>query len=282
MPDSPPDGLIAWLYMVCGGLACLAALLAVVTAKGGWIHRLAGRVFFWAMIVGTAGVIWTSISTNALFTLLVAILSGYLAISGYRVLYLKHPVPRATIGPTRPGALDKGAAQFTLVACCALVAWGVMASYEGWVAGNPLDVMAPVMIVLGLLGAMMALGDMKRLRRPPEDPNHWLRTHAVRMLAAATVVITAASLGTLTMLPELVRWLMPIAIGSAAIVAWVFLIKHRIARSGDPRSFATIRIAESGPEPDTGPDPDPDLGPDLGPRQDPGPSARSRSRPSRR
>ena len=78
--------------------------------QGRRVHRLAGKVFFWSMIMATASAIWTSIAANQHFILMSAVLNGYLVISGYRVLYLKRLVPRDTVGPFRPGALEKGLA----------------------------------------------------------------------------------------------------------------------------------------------------------------------------
>ena len=229
-------------------MACVAAPVALCAAKGGGAHRLAGKVFFWSMIMATASAIWTSIAANQHFVLMLAVLSGYLVISGYRVLYLKRSVPRDTVGTTRPGALDKGLAQFILIACCAMAAWGMIAvplDFQAVLArgGKPL-----LMIAIGLAGAMLALGDMRRFRRLPADPHHWLVTHGARMLAGVTAAATGVSVGNLTMLPEAARWLGPISIGLLGTAIWVVLIKRRMAGEGDPRAFVTVRIAE--PEPD--------------------------------
>jgi hypothetical protein len=53
---------------------------------------------------------------------MLAVLSSYLVIWSYRVLYLKRSGPRDTVGPAGPCVLDKGLARFTLITCCAMVA----------------------------------------------------------------------------------------------------------------------------------------------------------------
>jgi hypothetical protein len=49
---------------------------------------LAGKVFFLSMIMVAAHAIWTSTAANQHFVLMLAVLSGYLVIRGYRELYL--------------------------------------------------------------------------------------------------------------------------------------------------------------------------------------------------
>jgi hypothetical protein len=241
---SMPDTTIAWLHVALGGVAVVALPVVIIAAKGGAAHRLAGKVFFWSILGSSASAIWMSLAANDLFLLLLGVLTFYLVVSGYRALYLKRPVPRDTLGPMRPGPLDKGMAHFTLLTCCALVAWGILS----W----RVDSLAPVMIGLGLLGAMVALGDMKRFRAVPDDASRWLITHAARMLAGATIAATAVGVVHLTPLPELARWLVPAGIGAFGIAIWVILIKRRVIAEGDPRSFVTVRIGE--PEPDVDPD----------------------------
>lgn len=242
------ETLITWSYVATGVLACLAAPVALLARKGRDPHRLAGRVFFWSMLAAVASVVWTSLSENENLTLLLALLSGYLLISGYRVLYLKRSVPRDTIGSTRAGALDKGLAQFILIACCAITAWGMLAVSENLQAMRALGPEPFVMIGIGLSGAMLALGDMRRFRRPAADPHHWLVIHVARMLAAFTAAAIAVGVDTLTMIPEIARWAVPALLGALGIGFAVAGIKRRIKREGDPRSYFTIRIAE--PEPD--------------------------------
>jgi hypothetical protein len=246
--DPMPEFLIAWLLAATGAVACLAATIALLAAKGGDLHRLAGRVFFWSMLAAVACVVWTSLSANRNLILLLALLSGYLVISGYRVLYLKRLAPRDIMGPTRAGALDKGLAQFILIACSAISAWGMMAVPLNVAALGSLGHEPILMIGIGLSGAMLALGDMRRFRRPAADPHSWLTIHLTRMLAGSTAAMIVASLEFLTMIPEHWRWFVPALVGALVITFAAATMKRRIKREGNPRAFLTVRIAE--PEPD--------------------------------
>jgi hypothetical protein len=245
-----PETLIDWLYLAAGAVSCLAATVALLAHKGGDRHRVAGRVLFWSMTLLIAGVVWTSLSANENLTLLLALLSGYLLVSGYRVLYLKRSVPRETIGPSRAGALDKGLAQFILIACCAISAWGMMAVPLNFQAIKALAIEPLLMIGIGLFGAMLALGDLRRFRRSSVDPHHWLLIHVIRMLTGITIAAVSVSINGFTMLPETERWMVPALIGALGTGFAVIGLKRRIKREGDPRSYYTVRIAEPTPDQD--------------------------------
>jgi hypothetical protein len=238
------EAMISWLYPAAGVIGAIAAIGALTTRKGGDMHRRTGRAGFWAMLVLAGCVIWTGLSANGYLPLLLGLLSGYLAISGYRALYLKRSVPRATFGPTRAGALDKGLAQLLLVTCCAVSAWGMMALPAELDAFELPKVETVLMIVIGLAGAMLALRDLGRFRTPPPDPNRWLIIHVTRMLCSVTVAGIAASVEFAVSVPEVLRWAVPATAGGIAIWITVRWLAGRLQHEGDPRSYYDIRIAE--------------------------------------
>ena len=243
-----PETMIAWIYDVTGIVAGLSAFVALSARKGGGPHRYAGRIFFWSMLTAIACAVWASLSTNENLILLFALLSGYLVISGYRALYLKRSVPRGTVGPTRAGPIDKGLAQFILIACCAISAWGMMAVPMNVGAILEMGLSPLLMSGIGLAGASLALGDMRRFRRPSADPHQWLMIHVSRMLAGATAAAIAVSVDYLTVLPEIARWSVLLVAGCLSIAIWLAWLRRRIKREKDPRAFLTIRIAEHSPD----------------------------------
>ncbi len=236
--------LIQWAYPAAIILGAMAALGALSSGKGSDWHRRAGRLCFWAMLIAAACAIWNALGANAYLTLLLGLLGGYLMISGYRALYLKRPVPRATFGPTRAGALDKGLAQLLLVTCCAVSAWGMM-MFPSWMKGlDDFRVEPMLMIVLGLAGAMLALRDLSRFRNLGEDPHKWLSIHVTRMLSGLTFAAVVAGLTFLDTLPEAARWMIPAGIGASATFLAARLVARHVGAGGDPRSVYDVRIAE--------------------------------------
>jgi uncharacterized membrane protein len=196
-----------WLHIAAGALAVLAGLGALATEKGGRRHVRLGRVFVVAMGV----VVVTVVPLFALdptffrtFLLLVAVFSGYFAFSGYRAVGRKRPADD-------PARVDWLAAGVTAVACVALGAWGV-----SLVAGG--DTFGVVMVVFGAIGAALGSIDLLAFQRGAERP--WLPNHLSRMVGAYIATVTAVSVVNLTMVPEVVAWLWPTAVGVPLIWYW--------------------------------------------------------------
>ncbi|MBL6597904.1 MAG: hypothetical protein ISP41_03365 [Alphaproteobacteria bacterium] len=238
------EQLITWLFPVSSIVAGLAAAGALVAQKGSSVHRRAGRGGCLGVLVAAACVIWMSLDANDYMKLLLAALAGYLAISSYRALYLKRPVPRATFGPTRAGPLDKGVAQFLLIASCAICAWGMMAVPLSLDAFTRAGIEPAFMIGIGLFGAMLALRDMRRFRARHLDPNGWLVIHVTRMMAGLAIVGVLAAEAYLTVFSEFERWAAPAGLGAVSVGFAVMLLTRRLGRDGDPRAIYDIRIAE--------------------------------------
>ena len=238
------EPLIEWLFPISAIIAGLTAAGALVAAKGSTHHRRAGRASCLAVVLSAACVIWSSLDANDYIKLLLGALAGYLAVSGYRALYLKRPVPRATFGPTRAGALDKGLAQFLLIAGCAIAAWGMMVVPLGLDAFTTAAIEPGFMIGMGLFAAMLALRDMRRFRAGHLEANGWLVIHVTRMLAGLAIVGALAAQPFLSMIPEIARWAMPAGLGALAVGLARMFLSRRLRRDEDPRDFYDIRIAE--------------------------------------
>lgn len=232
--DEPAPFLVN-AHIAAGAISLGAAAIAVAAPKGRRAHRLAGRLFVLAMTVVFASAVMLSLRTNDLFLLTVGIFSYYMVLSGYRALYLKQPTQSADLR-FRIGALDKGAAQFTLIACSGLAAYGAVYWYTD---------LAPVLMVLGSIGALMALLDLRRFKSASVEPTRWFFTHMIRMLGGTIASVTAFMVTNMDMLPPLARWLGPTVIGTVAITIWVSVYKVRFAKGAAPEDVAEVRIAES-------------------------------------
>lgn len=232
MDDPAPFLLNA--HIAAGAVSLGAAAIAIAAPKGRRVHRFAGRFFVLAMTVVFASAVMLSLRTNDLFLLTVGIFSYYMVLSGYRALYLKQPTKSADLR-FRAGALDKGAAQFTLIACSGLSAYGAVYWYTD---------LAPVLMILGSIGALMALLDLRRFRSASVGPTRWFFTHMIRMLCGTIASVTAFMVTNMDMLPPLVRWLGPTLVGTVAITIWVSVYKARFARGAVPEDVAEVRIVE--------------------------------------
>ncbi len=77
-----------------------------------------------------------------------------------------------------------------------------------------------VAIVFGIIGVLLAAGDIRSFVRPPKDKRAWWYTHMTRMLAAYIATVTAFSVVNFQFLPETARWLWATVIGTLGIVMW--------------------------------------------------------------
>lgn len=78
------------LHVTAGSLALTTGLAALIAAKGGALHKLIGKLFLLLMaVVITTGLIGVFVFGRNTFLLVITVLSGYLAFSGYRIIKLK-------------------------------------------------------------------------------------------------------------------------------------------------------------------------------------------------
>ena len=84
-----------FLHVLTGSLALLLGLVALLSAKGGAIHNKSGRYFLGLMtVVILTGLIGVLVFGRNTFLLVITVLSGYVAFSGYRVLKAKTNTPK--------------------------------------------------------------------------------------------------------------------------------------------------------------------------------------------
>lgn len=203
------------VHVAAGVLALLAGVVALVTAKGGRRHRRAGRIYVVAMGVVVVTAVPLALVEENYFLFAVAVFSGYLVLNGYRVLARKRPAP----GEASP--LD-WAAHLTMVAVgLGLVGLGASRLLGGGVEFG----VAPV--VFGAIGLVLAAREIVAIYRPPHGPREWFYRHIVFMGGGYIATVTAAVTVNLVMLPPVVRWVGPTAVGTPGIVLAVLRYRRK-------------------------------------------------------
>jgi hypothetical protein len=198
---------VLWLHIAGGTVSLFAGLGALVTTKGGLRHRQAGKVFLVSMgvVVGTAFVLLPLNPTpfRAILSL-VAIFSGYLAFSGYRVLSRKRPAQTAH-------TVDWIAAGSVIAACLGLSVWGII-----WFLGG--RSFGIVMLVFAGIGIAFGTSDIYLFRT--NDAKDWMVTHLQRMIGAFIATVSAVSAVNLTPMMGIAAWLWPTVLGVPLIYYW--------------------------------------------------------------
>ena len=212
------------LHVGFGVVALLAGLGAMITPKGGRIHRRCGKVFFWSMVVVAGSAIELAYLSSSLFLFLDTLFTFYLALSGYRALARKRPERGE-----RANWLDWLAASVLLASGLGLIAVGVDLQKSG-TTGLP-----AVCFGYGVCAVLFAGHDLHEFWRPPVTKYHWWLSHMARMLGAYLASVTAVSVVNLHYLPTAVRWFGPILVGGPGIALWMLYYRRRFRRD-------TIRV----------------------------------------
>ena len=194
------------IHVAAGFLALLAGAGAIVTKKGGLRHRRLGRTYVYGMAVvsATALVLLAFEQSFGRIVLgLIAVFSFYLAFSGYRVLSRKRAVDR-------PGTVDWVALALFGGAGVGILGMGVYLLLESISFGV-------VMVVLSGVAIAVSVNDLREFRATDLEPRTWFFGHIQRMGGAYIATTTAFASVNATFVPEIVRWLVPGAIGGVAI-----------------------------------------------------------------
>ncbi len=194
------------LHIIGGTLALLSGLVAMFTAKGGKLHRLAGKIYFWSMTAVFVGAVVVAMGHENYFLLMVGFFSYYMTVRGYRILFLKK-----LYAGQKPGLVDWiisiVAGAFILI----LLAWGIYAMRMG-------SGMGIVAIVFSVIGSSFLLGDIRNFIKPPQEKMHWWYGHISGMGGSYISAVTAFIVVNVQ-LPQFqwVLWILPAIIGSIFI-----------------------------------------------------------------
>jgi uncharacterized membrane protein len=194
------------MHIAGGTVALISGLVAMLTLKGSKIHRLAGKIYFWAMTAVFVGALFTAIGHHKDFLLMVAFFSYYMTVRGYRILYLKnlHQGQKAVI-------LDWVITTISGLFLLALILWG------SWGLLNGVN-MGIVAIAFGTLGMTFFISDIKSFFSPPKEKMHWWYGHISSMGGSYISAVTAFIVVNIQLSQfQWVLWILPGVIGGVLI-----------------------------------------------------------------
>lgn len=157
------------LHIISGYSALTAGLIAIIARKGLRAHRLAGKLFFYAMLGVSVTALYISITKGNAFLLHIGLFSFYQVYGGWRVLRQR----------------DHRASWFDWLVV-------VVAGVNGIAMIATLNV---VLMVFGAISLSLVWGDVrlhsKAARGKSIPPNAWLQKHIGMMMGAFIATITA-------------------------------------------------------------------------------------------
>lgn len=210
------------LHITCGLAASLVGLAPIFTRKGSRLHRLAGRLFVFLMVILLVTA-WAMTAMHfSAYLLGLSATATYHVFSGVRVLGRKRPDARIE---DRARFIDWSAAVGVVAVGLAVFILIATGRSEG-----------PPAVAGGLAFAAVSFGswDLWRFARPndwPFSPNLWTYEHLVKMLSAYSAVLSAFSGNFLTPLPAPWSQLWPSLLFPSLAAIWIAILIMRRRRS---------------------------------------------------
>tara|TARA_B110000014_G_C20107796_1_gene582891 strand:- start:1368 stop:2015 length:648 start_codon:yes stop_codon:yes gene_type:complete len=202
--------LIYYIHAPMGGVSLLAGSVAIIAKKGGEIHKKAGLIFYYAMLISalTAFVISVMPNHESTFLFSVGLFSTYFLLGGYRSLKLKNKKQNIFIDQ--------------IIALIMIITGIVMIIYP-IILYKSIDI---VLFIFGIVVISFGIRDIRLFQNKELLQDKWLKLHIGKMTGGYIASISAFFVVN-QFLPYLYNWFLPGIIGSIYIAYWIRKINHK-------------------------------------------------------
>ncbi len=193
-----------------GAISLLAGLIGLIARKGGFTHRISGRIYFYSMAITIFVAIFVALMPNhkSPFLIAVGIFSAYMLIVGFRAIRFSRKKKVLFI--------DKVVSYLMVAVGLTMILYPVIV----------LKKIHIVLAVFGAIGIMLAIGDLRSYANEQKLYANWKSMHLSRMIgsyiAATTAFVVVNNVG-----PWYVNWFAPGVAGTILIFYWT----NRISKS---------------------------------------------------
>ena len=209
--------IVLIIHVLGGFTAFVTGALAMLTSKGGRVHRLNGKIYFGGMTAVFVTAVILSMAHDIPFLLMVGFFSYYMVVRGYRILHLKQ-----LDKGQKAGVLDWAIILIAGSFIVGLLIWGITRS----IAGNGFGYVA---IVFGSIGLSFLVGDVRKFLRPPAEKMYWWYTHIAAMCGGYIATVTAFVVVNVHFNPGWITWLLPTTVGVPLIFRTIRKYKRQFA-----------------------------------------------------
>ncbi len=206
------------IHIAAGSAALLAALVALVAAKGRRYHVWSGRVYAIAMTVIFVTALPLAILGASVFLLLIAVFSFYLVFAGWRFARNRRGIPQPA---------DWCAVAILGLTGLAMWGYGIVLGSAGdgqWVS---MLIFGAIAVTLGLVDGWHHLGQSRRRSRPGVQR---VQRHLTNMLAGTIATVTAVAVVNVDLNPVWLPWVLPTVVITPLIVWWNVRVRLRARR----------------------------------------------------
>jgi len=202
------------IHAALGGIALLAGSFAVVSKKGSGIHKRAGIIFYYSLLISITMSLFIAVMPGheSPFLFSIGIFSAYFILIGKRALNYKKNI--ANIG------LDKLLIIMMILTGLVMITYPLLLYKE----------MNTVLAVFGTVAIVTAVLDWVVITNENRRKKEWLIIHASRITGGYIASITAFMVVN-NMLPGVWDWFVPGIVGSFYIGYWVYTLKRQLAKN---------------------------------------------------
>ena len=211
------DTILVTGHVLAGSAAVLGMLGACLTRKGSRPHRLFGRAFAVSMAVALSLAAIVSAITANVFLGSIALFTGYLIYTGWRL---------ATVRDGRASALDRTTAFGMIATGAVMVPYGLYLVATGEGAGIAL-------CLFGLFGSLLARQDLRHGSHWPVGAERIVR-HLERMGGGSIATLTALLVVNVDLEPAFVVWLAPTLLGTPLISYFTRRVRGAASPAASP------------------------------------------------
>ncbi|SRX54096.1 DUF2306 domain-containing protein [Aequorivita sp. CIP111184] len=187
-----------------GGIALLFGFFALVSKKGGKIHKKSGIIFYFTMLASAIVALLISVlpKHHSPFLFSIGIFSIYFLLIGYRSLRFKRRNVKLKI--------EK------------IISWIMVIVGFGMILYPLLEkgVINIVLTVFGLTGLIFALRNLRMYQNIEKLHKNWLKLHLGNMTGGYIAAVTAFVVVN-DIFPSYYGWFIPGIIGGTYIIYWI-------------------------------------------------------------
>jgi hypothetical protein len=202
-----PDKILLIVHIIAGFAALTAAVVATLTKTLDLAHKwhvYSGNIFFWGMLVVFLTALPLAVIRPNTFLFLIAFLSFYFALAGWRYATNRRGTPRP---------VDWISASVMAIGALVMIMFGVFMLTRSNMNGI-------TMLALGGIGAGLTTADLRTLRRGGAKGPERIAQHLTMMLAGAIATITAFVVTNVRVQPAFIVWLAPTVVITPIIIVW--------------------------------------------------------------
>ncbi|MCL6461796.1 MAG: hypothetical protein I4O51_07990 [Flavobacterium micromati] len=190
--------LVLIIHIISGFAGLASGTVAISKTNSIKTHKIAGKVFFYAMLfIFITSTLMCLMKTNH-FLLLIGFFSFYLTCTGLRILQLKS----STKNKLEPTFVD-------YVISITGISVGILILIFAYLLFQSNNNFGIVSLFFGSISIFLGVSDGRKFSKTLTNKFHWINTHAMRMAGAYVATVTAFIVVNVQINQGWILWILP-------------------------------------------------------------------------